>query len=131
MTDIEIFETEIKCIQRRSSGQCNGGSDCCNCDLLMSDEEIISAYERAIEQNDIINRQKAEIERLKNDCFCIANERDAIGDCMNEAVEEAKAEAIKEFAEDFEEEFFVGGVTYSITKEEFDEFIKRKVGEGV
>lgn len=28
-----------------------------------------------------------EIERLKNECFCIANERDAIGDCMNEAVD--------------------------------------------
>ena len=46
---------------------------------------------------DLINRQEAEIERLKNDCFCIANERDAIADCLNTAV----PEAIKEFAERF------------------------------
>ena len=47
---------------------------------------------------DLINRQQAEIKKLKNDCFCIANERDAIKDCLNEAVTEAKTEARKEFA---------------------------------
>lgn len=48
---------------------------------------------------DLINRQQAEIESLKNECFCLANERDAMADCLNEAVEEAKSEAYKEFAE--------------------------------
>ena len=46
-----------------------------------------------------LKKQSAEIERLKNDCFCIANERDAIGDCINTAVDEAKAEAIEGFAD--------------------------------
>ena len=64
MTDSEIFETEIKCIQRRSSGQCNGGTDCCNCDLLMNEKDIISAYERAITNNDLINRLQAENKEL-------------------------------------------------------------------
>lgn len=65
MTDNEIFETEIKCINRRANGKCNGGTDCCKCDLLMNEKDIISAYERAIANNDFINQQQAEIERLK------------------------------------------------------------------
>ena len=65
MTDNEIFETEIKCINRRANGKCNGGTDCCKCDLLMNEKDIISAYERAIANNDLINRQQAEIDRLK------------------------------------------------------------------
>lgn len=43
----------------------------------------------------IIQEQKAEIDRLKNECFCIANERDAYKDVIDTAV----TEAIKEFAE--------------------------------
>lgn len=66
MTDIEIFENEISCIKRRASGRCNGGVDCCKCDLLMDEKEIISAYERAILANKIIDKQKAEITRLQN-----------------------------------------------------------------
>ena len=50
MSDKEIFENEIKCIKRRSNGECNGGDDCCHCDLLMDEKEIIAAYERAIER---------------------------------------------------------------------------------
>ena len=65
MTDNEIFETEIKCINRRANGKCNGGTDCCKCDLLMNEKDIISAYERAIANNDLINRQQAEIEKLE------------------------------------------------------------------
>lgn len=43
----------------------------------------------------IIQEQKVEIDRLKNECFCIANERDAYKDVIDTAV----TEAIKEFAE--------------------------------
>lgn len=70
---------------------------------------------------DLINRQKAEIERLKAENNQFAD--------IGKMHSEIKAEAIKKLAEDFEKEFFVGGVTYSITKEEFDEFIKRKVDD--
>lgn len=48
------------------------------------------------EMQKALKKQSAEIERLQNECFCIANERDAIADCLDTAVAEAKAEAIKE-----------------------------------
>ena len=63
MTDNEIFANEILCIRRRATGRCNGGTDCCNCDLRMDETEIITAYQRAMKQNDLIDRQKADIER--------------------------------------------------------------------
>ncbi len=66
MTDKEIFANEILCIRRRASGRCNGGTDCDTCDLLMSEVEIIEAYQRAMKNIDLINRQKAEIERFQN-----------------------------------------------------------------
>ena len=66
LTDKEIFGIEIKCINRRANGQCNGGTDCCNCDLLMNEKDIISAYERAITNLDLINRQEQENESLKD-----------------------------------------------------------------
>ena len=67
MTDNEIFETEIKCINRRASGKCNGGTDCYKCDLLMNEKDIISAYERAIANINLINRQQEEIDELKHE----------------------------------------------------------------
>lgn len=107
MTDKEIFETEIKCINRRANGKCNGGTDCCKCDLLMDEKDIISAYERAIANSDLINRQHAEIDRLerKNEILSI-NADTAFQDGLNEAQDlyaeqvkdEIKSEAIKEFA---------------------------------
>lgn len=48
---------------------------------------------------DWIHRQKAEIERLKNECFCLANERDAYKDVLDTAI----AEAYEEFAERLKE----------------------------
>ena len=73
-----------------------------------------------------------EIERLKNECFCIANERDAIGDCMNEAVEEAKAEVIKEFAERLktEQSFYDGQETrIYLTEKDLDNLVKEMAGD--
>lgn len=84
----------------------------------MTDNKIIKAYSERCdkltdvnlyltklcdEKDDLINRLKAENERLKEVekrmLLCLANERDAIADCLNEAVAEAKSEAVKEFAE--------------------------------
>lgn len=107
MTDNEIFETEIKCINRRASGKCNGGTDCCKCDLLMNEKDIISAYERAIVNSNLINRQKAEIERLNIENEILSKNADtAFQDGLNEAQDlyaeqvkaEIKSESIKEFA---------------------------------
>ena len=115
MTDNEIFETEIKCINRRANGKCNGGTDCCKCDLLMNEKDIISAYERAIANSNLINRQEAEIKRLKGECVnCpMLKAKSRTIDCLNEQIKDwqkgyceikqeiktIKAEAIKEFAE--------------------------------
>lgn len=75
LTDKEIFENEIKCIQRRSIGQCNGGTDCCKCDLLMNEKDIISAYERAIANNDLINRLQCERNKYRRK---VQNQREEI-----------------------------------------------------
>lgn len=95
MTDKEIFETEIKCINRRANGKCNGGTDCCKCDLLMDEKDIISAYERAIANSDLINRQHAEIERLRKETMNMAI---TIESCQGEAITEF-AERLKEGAQ--------------------------------
>lgn len=90
MTDNEIFETEIKCINRRANGKCNGGTDCCKCDLLMNEKDIISAYERAIANNDLINKQQAEIEKLERTISYLESVCESIPDKI-------RVEAIKEF----------------------------------
>ena len=82
--------------------------------------------------SDIIRDKNAEIEGLKNDCFCISNERDAIGDCLNEAVEEAKSEAIKEFAKRLKSDM---SYSYLLGREfctdiTIDNLVKEMVGEG-
>lgn len=116
MSDVEIFQNEIKCIKRRSEGKCDGGSDCAICDLLMDESEIISAYGRAIENANLIYEQQAEIERLKEDVSFniklngllqqqregrdeLICELDEQNDKLNCALQTAKSEAITEFAE--------------------------------
>ena len=37
---IEVLENESRCVERRASNKCNGGSDCKNCDLVLTDTEI-------------------------------------------------------------------------------------------
>lgn len=125
MTDNEIFETEIKCINRRANGKCNGGTDCCKCDLLMNEKDIISAYERAIANSNLINRQqtvyadlskiikkqKEEIVRLEYENEILSKNADtAFQDGLNEAQDlyaeqvkdEIKSEAIKELIDKLE-----------------------------
>lgn len=136
MTDNEIFETEIKCINRRSSGKCNGGTDCCNCDLLMNEKDIISAYERAIANSNLINRQQSGIERLKG--ISVSSSKDPMDFCgvlcdyAEELIDKAKSEAIKDFAEHLKEEWFNN--YYDSPDVDFDEFVdnllKEMVGEG-
>ncbi len=77
---------------------------------------------------DLINRQQETIETLRN---CVEQHHIIRKDGkspLSLLTEEIKAEAIKEFAERFEEEFFIGDVTHSITKEEFEDFCKRNGG---
>jgi len=43
---IEIFEVEKQCIKRNIGKDCN--RDCSNCDLVLEDEELLTAYNLAI-----------------------------------------------------------------------------------
>ena len=145
MTDNEIKRALGCCMHSKWSDKC---SECfyaecdsekgCVKELLEDALDLINRQQAKIEEltgnlkfvRGTVERQKAEIERLQNECFCIANEREAIKDCINTAVEEAKAEAIKEFAERLKEE--------AVTKcdwdncvdvEDIDNLVKEMVGE--
>lgn len=122
MTDNEIFETEIKCINRRANGKCNGGTDCCKCDLLMNEKDIISAYERAIANSNLINRLQAEIDRLNNNISAMAV-------TLRNSTKATRNEAIKEFAERLKLSFFNNG--YESPDVDFDYFIDNLVKEFV
>lgn len=84
--------------------------------MKMTDEEIIKRLERCVKRGnrnyntdivlDLINRQRAEIERLKECPKCVyeydgeVTEYCVQGPCQNfKTVEQIKAEAYKEFAE--------------------------------
>lgn len=45
MTDIEVLEREMECVRRKAENNCD---ECGNCDLLMDDRRILTAYARAI-----------------------------------------------------------------------------------
>ena len=128
MTDNEIFETEIKCINRRASGKCNGGTDCYKCDLLMNEKDIIYAYERAIANNDLINRQQTEIEELKIENKSLRS----AANCYKLYYNEARTEAIKEFVEKLKKRYdnpvwYLGGSNGFF--DNLDNFVKEMVGD--
>lgn len=84
MKDNEIIKALEYCLAQGITSECERCRDKIGCrDTLLRDAL------------DLINSQKAEIERLKNECFCLANERDAYKDVLDTAI----AEARKEFAE--------------------------------
>ena len=77
-----------------------------------------------------IHRQEAEIDRLKNECFCIANERDAYKDVLDTAV----TEAIKEFAERLKGKkqvvfTAVNDSSYAVTVENINNLVKEMAGD--
>lgn len=125
MTDNEIFETEIKCINRRANGKCNGGTDCCKCDLLMDEKDIISAYERAIANNDLINRQQEEIEELQIENKSLRS----AANCYKLHYNEARTEAIKEFAEKLKKRFYLCAGRCVVNVYHIDSLVKEMVGE--
>ena len=106
MTDneiIKVFNNELKCVKRQFGSMCDNKRDCGKCDLALPDDVVISAYESVL---NLINRQKAEIESLKQ----IIDEQDKEilklqkriifwREDLNYQPEKIKSEAIKEFAE--------------------------------
>lgn len=45
LSDIQVLQREMECVKRKSATNC---TDCINCDLLMTDERILTAYKNAI-----------------------------------------------------------------------------------
>ena len=73
-------------------------------DKKLTDEEIISSNAAL----DLINRQKAEIERLEK----VLNGRDQLVNALNKCYKQAKSEAVKEFSEKLKNEINIR-TTYS------------------
>ena len=106
-------------------------------DLINRKEETIEALIAGQETlQKALAEKNAEIEKLKNECFCIANECDAISDCLNTAV----AEAIKEFDNKLREKagstvavkngtLIPDSRSYYISERELDILLKEMVGE--
>lgn len=46
LSDIQVLQREAECVKRKSALNC---SDCLNCDLIMADERILTAYSNAID----------------------------------------------------------------------------------
>lgn len=46
LSDIQVLQREMECVKRKSATNC---TDCLNCDLLMTDERILTAYKNAID----------------------------------------------------------------------------------
>lgn len=94
MTDNEIIKA-LKC--------CNGwDSRCLNCPLIcegVNCKEKLNSYTL-----DLINRQKAEIERLKRDIAIHEHVHEESNAAYQVLVKQAKSEAIKEFAERLKDE---------------------------
>lgn len=55
---IDILKTEKKCVERAGTSTMNRGCDrnCADCDLVLDDKEILTAYKIAIQHMEQINR---------------------------------------------------------------------------
>lgn len=66
--------------------------------LTAEKERLIKTFgECQTEATKALDGNDREIERMKNELFCLANEHDSISDCINEAVKKARAEVIRGF----------------------------------
>lgn len=61
-------------------------------DLKQKDTEIDILIRKREALKDEVAELRAEVERLKNECFCLSNERDAYKDVLDTAVSEARKE---------------------------------------
>lgn len=143
MTPQEAIKCE-KCLhqsvcEKKTCAECQG-SGCDECELydLYNGVPYIEDCEDFIDA-DLINRQKAEIERRKNNLFCkVVIDEETMRSITNEKVQEFEldiksiiADAIKEFVEAFKVKFAKERYrdNYVIDDEMLDNFVKEKVGE--
>lgn len=127
MTDNEI----VKALEICTTGRCSSGE----CPYYGLDAVSDCMEQNGIDLIDLINRQKAEIERLSD--LLKRNKRncDRIRMITTETAKKIKAEAIKEFAERLKEEFgqsdiFCPRTIVSVTETGLDDLVKEMVGEG-
>ena len=118
MTDNEIINA-LECCASKDENACDN-CPCLNTRCIATTGEVI----------DLIHRQEAEIKSLKNECFCLANERDAYKDVLDTAV----TEAIKEFAERLKGKkrvvfTAVNDSNYAVTVENINNLVKEMAGE--
>ena len=113
----------------------------------MTDNKIIKALEEMAEYPhyyeecqilknvlDLITRQQAEIERLKNDIMAKEAEYNDMLDqrnCVEEYLETAKSEAVKEFAERLKEKsyqrFDYSELVFEISEGDIDNLVKGRL----
>ena len=113
MTDKEITKA-LECCCKNNN--CEG----CPLDYLTFSSQCAS--ELAIKSLDLINRQKSELEKLKQSPHCRQTNE-------NINISQIKAEAIKEFAERLKDTKFKHGNDYMIYAENIDNIAKEKVGD--
>lgn len=130
-TDEEIIEALDLCTQQ------NGSIPCYDCPCWNDDEQECEGIDYTATL-DLINRQKAEIERLKECPKCVyeydgeMTEYCVQGPCSNfKTVEQIKAKAYKEFAERLKSYLLLNkkGEMSVISFENVDTLLKEMVGE--
>lgn len=122
MTDNEIVKALECCGKTSSCDGCPLREDTKHCTPIIS-----------INALSLINRQKAEIERLGKDSKRLKKVQMQLDDAMK-MYSTIKAEAIKEFAKKFKRKSVVWRIDnfdmgYQITDDEFDNLVKEMVGE--
>ena len=133
MTDNEIIKALECCISHKGNVACKSGCPFHEQELCIEDGDALLKHSL-----DLINRQKAEIERLKAEAECADGYADAL-------VAKAKSEAIQEFTERLKNEIISdtaygcdsnqhsGYYDYSIKigdmPEYIDDLVKEMVGE--
>lgn len=121
MTDNEIIKA-LECCSKRSFHH----YPCNDCPLLR--EVCLGGASLMKPSIDLINRQKAEIERLKEECSCLGCENE----WLKAHLEQAKSEAVKEFAKELKEKYsmeidgYYGEVVFHC---DIDNLVKERVGE--
>ena len=129
MCDKKLTETEIKTALKHCA---NIHCLCGECILFEpNDDECQCSKDLKLNALDLINRQKAEIERLERDVFTYK-----IKWAKAESREtKAKANAIKEFAERLKEKYSQADILcprriVSLTEKDWDNLVKEMVGDG-
>lgn len=127
ISSLEVIATTCNCNECKIH---SGKWGTCNCSETTANAAL-----------DLINHQKAEIERLKECPKCVyeydgeTTEYCVQGPCSNfKTVEQIKSEAVKEFAERLEEKSFQSFGNYGITRDvvevcDIDNLVKEMVGE--